>query len=380
MSIHSWLQDLRSSLAPGRGQRNQRRRGSPRAASDRPSLEVLEVRLVLSTFTVTNLLDSGPDSLRAAVVSANANPGPDAIDFATTGTITLTSGELDITDSLTVGGPGVDALTVSGIGSPGLSNRVLHLSGNPTVLIANLTVANGWTASGNGGGISMAGGTLTLDHCTVAGNTSGTYVGGGIYVAGGALTLNQSTVSGNQAAVGGGIFMQGGTLTLNQSTVSGNQAESGGGIYVAGGTLALDQSNVSGNQAEGGYGGGVYMGGGALTLNQSTVSENSAASFSRSDYGGGGGGIYVVDGTLALDQSVVSGNSAEGSSYGYGAGGGLYVAGGTLTLTNSTVRGNIAIGSPGIDSFYGLYGGSGGRGWPLRHRRHGLCQPEQLRQ
>ena len=61
---------------------------------------------MLTAFTVINLLDSGPDSLRAAVEAANANPGPATIDFATTGTIALTSGQLDITDSLTINGPG----------------------------------------------------------------------------------------------------------------------------------------------------------------------------------------------------------------------------------------------------------------------------------
>ena len=114
MSFHSWLQSLRSTLAPGRGQRNPRRRGSLRAATHRPHLEALEVRSLLSTFTVTNLLDSGPDSLLAAVAAANAHPGPDAIDFATTGTVTLTSGQLSITDSLSIRGPGVNALTISG--------------------------------------------------------------------------------------------------------------------------------------------------------------------------------------------------------------------------------------------------------------------------
>ena len=48
MSFHSWLQNLRSALAPGRGQRHHRRRGSPRAATHRPNLEVLEDRCLLS--------------------------------------------------------------------------------------------------------------------------------------------------------------------------------------------------------------------------------------------------------------------------------------------------------------------------------------------
>ena len=45
MSFHSWLQNLRSALAPGRGQRHHRRRGSLRAATHRLNLEVLEDRL-----------------------------------------------------------------------------------------------------------------------------------------------------------------------------------------------------------------------------------------------------------------------------------------------------------------------------------------------
>jgi hypothetical protein len=46
MSLHSWLPNLRSALAPRRGQRQHARRGSKRAPTHRPSLEVLEDRCV----------------------------------------------------------------------------------------------------------------------------------------------------------------------------------------------------------------------------------------------------------------------------------------------------------------------------------------------
>src|SRR5262245_5542501 len=113
------------------------RRAARSVPAKRPQLqfEALEDRCLPSTFTVLNLLDSGPDSLRAAVATANANPGPDAINFATSGTIGLTSGQLDITDSLTINGPGESAMTVSG---ESLS-RVFTITGAPNVVIAGLT-------------------------------------------------------------------------------------------------------------------------------------------------------------------------------------------------------------------------------------------------
>src|SRR5262245_41737675 len=81
-----------------------------------PRLEVLECRTLPSTFTVLDLADSGPGSLRQAVLDANGNPGADQIGFAPelSGTIALTNGQLNITDDLTIDGPGADRLAVSG--------------------------------------------------------------------------------------------------------------------------------------------------------------------------------------------------------------------------------------------------------------------------
>src|SRR4029077_1542270 len=60
-----------------------------------------------NTITVTNTNDSGPGSLRQALVDAN---GGDTITFAVTGTIGLTSAELVIDKPITVSGPGADVL------------------------------------------------------------------------------------------------------------------------------------------------------------------------------------------------------------------------------------------------------------------------------
>src|SRR5262249_32915767 len=82
----------------------------------RLSVESLDDRIVPSTFTVGNLADSGPGSLRQAVLDANANPGADVIAFApeVSGTIALPGGQLGITDALRIDGPGADRLAVSG--------------------------------------------------------------------------------------------------------------------------------------------------------------------------------------------------------------------------------------------------------------------------
>src|SRR5947208_16324898 len=67
-----------------------------------------------NTFTVTDLNNGGPGSLRTAVTQANAHPGADKITFqpGLTGTIKLRTGELGIgdgnlfdADPLTVVGP-----------------------------------------------------------------------------------------------------------------------------------------------------------------------------------------------------------------------------------------------------------------------------------
>ena len=74
MSFHSWLQNLRSTLAPGQNQRNQRRRGSLRAATHRLNVEGLEDRLTPSFSVPTSYpVDASPVAVATADFNNDGN-------------------------------------------------------------------------------------------------------------------------------------------------------------------------------------------------------------------------------------------------------------------------------------------------------------------
>jgi hypothetical protein len=95
-----------------------------------------------TTFTVTNTNDSGPGSLRQAILDANSNAGLDSISFDIPGsgvrTISPLSALPDITDSLTIDGttqpgfPGVPLIEIEG-SQAGDANGLMLTAGNCTV-------------------------------------------------------------------------------------------------------------------------------------------------------------------------------------------------------------------------------------------------------
>ena len=165
MTLLDWSEAMSRQLGMGL---RARRRG-PRLPGVRraPRLEVLEDRTVLSTLTVTNNLDgvSVLGSLRYEI--AQASPG-DTIKFASDlkgQIITLTQGQLAITENLTIRGFADKQPTISS----GDRSRVFAISSGASVAIDHLTIASGFADSG-GGVVVEPGASLTLDHDTLTGN------------------------------------------------------------------------------------------------------------------------------------------------------------------------------------------------------------------
>jgi CSLREA domain-containing protein len=349
-----------------------------KAACSRHVLAALAAVLLFSaspfaraaTFVVTKTADTNDGtcdadcSLREAVIAANANPGADDITLPA-GTYTLTiaganedaaaTGDLDITDSVTINGAGAVTTIIDG----GAIDRVFHVlagtsaindvtirnglapgvsAGGGVLVVAtlgltNVTLIDNHTAGGAGGGI-LNNGTTTITNCTVSVNGSGGGVGGGGINNQNVMTISGATITGNTTGGGGsGAGVNNSAdMTLSNSTITSNNAGgggNGGGLFNSS-TVSVDATTITGNAAgpSGGNGGGVYNSGTA-TITGGTIATNSTAG------GGNGGGAFNSD-TLTLTMTPVTGNTASGN------GGGIYENGLLTALTDLTVSGNSA--------------------------------------
>ncbi|MEH2290354.1 DUF4347 domain-containing protein [Nostoc sp.] len=352
---------------------------------------------VLATFTVNNTGDTddgdannGITTLREAINLANATSGDDTISFGgvftdnTPDAIALTSGQLTITDDVTILGTGASQLTVSGNNA----SRVFEISGIGTdAVIDGLTVANGNINTNyyHGSGILVDTSTiLRLTNSNVSRNT-----GEGIYNSG-ILNLTRSSVSGNTGSgiinnldiaflnlmgssvsgnTGSGISNFGSTVNLTNSSVfsntqSGIANDVGGSLYsLYSGFVSLTNSSVSDNRAE-----GISNLGSFLKLTNSSVSGNREGGISNSYFSEenfdrsssailinstvsgnkathNGGGIYNND-TLSLINTTITNNTADSDGDGTGDGGGVFNDGGTITVGNTIIAGNFDKSTP----------------------------------
>ena len=105
------------------------------------SIIIMILSSILSTlgaqaaaFSVTNSNDSGSGSLRQAILNANAAGGSNTITFQSglAGTITLTSGQITISNNLSVQGPGAGSLAISG----NHASRIFEVATGKTPLLS----------------------------------------------------------------------------------------------------------------------------------------------------------------------------------------------------------------------------------------------------
>lgn len=301
---------------------------------------------------------AGHTTLRDAIVLANGDTGGDAINFAAgmSGTIALTQGELTLTKSMTITGPGSGVLTISG----NKLSRILEI--DPAGITLNQVAINGLTltqgngvgtiATGLGGAILSINGQLTLLNDVLSNNSA---TGAGAIYSSSVLISRSDTFSGNSAATDGGGVDNSGTFTSTNDLFSKNsggaidnsgvltstndtfQSNSGGGITNSN-KLTISNDSFSSNSTSG-DGGGVYTNGGTVISSNNTFSGNSATSF--------GGGIGIAFGVVSSTNDTFFSNSAD-------AGGGIGNLLGHLTSTNDTIAANV------VNHYAGLIGVGGG--------------------
>ncbi|MBM4071453.1 MAG: hypothetical protein FJ271_21330 [Planctomycetes bacterium] len=258
----------------------------------RLEVETLEQRLAPAVFNVTTTADGlGAGTLRAASIAANATaehdfirmgPGVYTLTLAGAGENLAATGDLDITNNVTIIGAG---FTNTIIDASALGDRAFHVLG-VNAKFWGVTIQGG-TAE-QGGGISNNGGNLSLIHCRLRNNIAqgitGDGQGGGVYQKDGTLNVKWSLFVNNRAI---GAAMSG---------VSDGGEGEGGGIFNEDGRVNVHFSAFLRNKAIGGQGGsGIASGGDGI-----------------------GGGIANVDGHVFVSFSLFKGNEAIGGRGGDG--------------------------------------------------------------
>ena len=267
---------------------------------------------MLATFTVSNLHDSGPGSLRQAIQEANNATGADEIVFqqSVSGRLTLTTGELEITDHLSIHGPGTHRLKING----NHADRVFAISAETAdVTMADLSIENG-LADGDASSVpSAGGGILNL----------------------GQLTLQRVAMTNNQAIGDPNRF-------VNAGPVFRTAGGAVGGAIANFGTLDLRDSNFDRNQA---------VGADDVDFEPADPSQFPFGIFPGSGFGGAIGSFTTDFGvaTATVVDSHFTRNAALAGSRGIGAfaataGGGAIANDSLLTVTASSFRMNRAVG------------------------------------
>jgi predicted outer membrane repeat protein len=296
----------------------------------------------MATFLVTTFNDENDGgsggtglSLREAIASANATSGADTILFSSAlsgRTITLSLGQLNITDHLNIIGLGAENLTINANNN----SRIFYVddgTGNTIgVTLAGLTLTGGNVTGGNGGAI------LNTENLTIVNSQFENNVasnGGAIssFTANGSLVVFNSTFRNNIARIGGGAISQfQGSLAIDGSTFERNTATQGGGIFAQNVQTTLTNSAIINNGSS-----STLSGGGVFVANDRSLFEARNSTFSGNTATTGGGLSLLLNASAMLVNTTFTANTGN-------AGSGIFVeSGSTARVQNSIVAGNNGV-------------------------------------
>lgn len=275
-----------------------------------------------ATYSVTTTADNGDDtnptsgSLRAAIITANATPAADTINFSVSGTISPPTSLPAITQPLIING-------YSATGSAAATSSV------PATLVVELNGANAGE-SGIGLQFSVTSGTCTTTNCRVLGLAINRFMSAGIRINNGSVGI-----LGN--FVGTDINGTSNICGTNPTVLCGNINR---GILIVGATgNAIGNSTTSNrNIISANLGTGISItGGGSATVANNFIGTDKNGT---ADLGNSQDGVRIVDssastigGGTSASRNIISGNDGNGVS--------VIQSSNTTSATTNTISANF---------------------------------------
>ena len=147
--------------------------------------------------------------------------------------------------------------------------------------------------------------TLDLNGHTMDGDKKGVV----LTIQNGSLTLDDSSTGktgvitgGKTTGNGGGVSITGGTFTLKNGTIEGNSANNGGGVSYTGGTFNMIGGTIQYNEGNGNTG-GVLVTGNDFNMSSGTIQYNVGVNFGG--IGIGSNGPLNFSGTAVVKDNVI---------------------------------------------------------------------------
>lgn len=224
---------------------------------------------------------SGRCTLRAAIEESNATLAKDAVVFNLPhpSVIELVDGELQITASLEIVGPGARRLIIQrSTATKSTEFGVFRIGSRTIVNLRNITIRNGYAVSG---------GAISTEKEAIVG-------------------LFDSALLNNGAQNGGAIQINQSRLTVVRSLFASNIATNDGGalnIIGAESSVAITCSTLTNNAA---LNGGAIFNKGSLSLINNTITRNTGFAVASSIYSHNSGLIRVLNTLVGRDLNQVS--------------------------------------------------------------------------